>query len=269
MAALSACVARPATPEPVAVIVARPSAPALESYRDSIPGMLVRFDMVAVPGGMVSVETPDGAREVEVPSFWIGRTEVTWNEYDVFAFRLDMSREEAAAASDAESRPTRPYGAPDRGFGHDGFPAIGMTYHAAVTYADWLSQKTGRKYRVPTDAEWTRAAGASGVGAIGPALDSIAWHSRNSGDSPHRVGSLRPNGIGLHDVFGNVSEWVTGPDGRPVTRGGSFFDPPAMVGVEARAYQNEDWNSTDPQLPKSRWWLSDAPFVGFRLVSVP
>ena len=242
-------------------------APSIEGriVRDSIPGTLVTFDMVAVPGDTVTVVTPAGVRTAAVPAFWIGRTEVTWNAYDVFAFRLDMSRGEAAAAADAESRPSRPYGAPDRGYGHDGFPAIGVTYQAAVAYAAWLSAKTGRRYRVPIDAQWTVAARRAG----GAALDQIAWHAGNSGDAPHRVGTLRPDALGLHDLFGNVAEWVGGSDGRPVVRGGSFADSPSLIGLAARAWQTEDWNATDPQFPKSRWWLSDAPFVGFRLVREP
>jgi formylglycine-generating enzyme required for sulfatase activity len=240
----------------------------LEPYRDSIPGTLVRFDMIPVRGGTVTVETPTGPRPVEVPSFWIGRTEVTWDEYDVFAFRLDMSRADAAAAPDAESRPSRPYGAPDRGYGHDGYPALGMTYQAAVAYAAWLSAKTGHSYRVPTDAQWTLAATA-GARSLAGGPSALAWHSGNAGETPHPVGVLRADALGLHDMFGNVAEWVTGADGRPVVRGGSFVDPPASVGIDARAYQTEDWNSSDPQFPKSRWWLSDAPFVGFRLVREP
>jgi formylglycine-generating enzyme required for sulfatase activity len=239
-----------------------------DNHRDSIPGTLVQFDMVGVPGGTVTVQIPEGDRSVRVQPFWIGRTEVTWNEYDVFAFRLDMSRAEAAGAADAESRPSRPYGAPDRGYGHDGFPALGMTYHAAVAYAAWLSAKTGRRYRVPTDAEWTLAAqvGSRGVSG-GPG--TIAWHAGTASDAPHRVGTLRPDALGLHDMFGNVAEWVSVGDGRGVVRGGSFMDPATVVGPAARAQQTEDWNSTDPQFPKSRWWLSDAPFVGFRLVREP
>ncbi len=216
----------------------------------------------------MAIDAPGGQRTVTVGPFWIGRTEVTWNEYDVFAFRLDMSREQAARAADAESRPSRPYGAPDRGYGHDGFPALGMTHHAAVAYAAWLSAKTGRRYRVPTDAEWTLAAQLGSTGMSGD-RSAIAWHAENAGETPHRVGALRADALGLHDMFGNVAEWVTVTDGRGVVRGGSFLDPPSVVGLAARARQTEDWNATDPQFPKSRWWLSDAPFVGFRLVREP
>jgi formylglycine-generating enzyme required for sulfatase activity len=83
------------------------------------------------------------------------------------------------------------------------------------------------------------------------------------------VSSRPPDALGLFDLFGNVAEWVaTGADER-VTRGGSYRDTADRVGPRARAVQDPSWNETDPQLPKSRWWLSDGPFVGFRLALTP
>lgn len=70
-------------------------------------------------------------------------------------------------------------------------------------------------------------------------------------------------------MLGNVAEWVTAAGGRPVVRGGSWDEPPAHLGPDARANQTPAWNETDPQFPKSRWWLADAPFVGFRIVREP
>jgi formylglycine-generating enzyme required for sulfatase activity len=240
-----------------------------QPMRDSIPGTLVRFELVRVPGGKVRVPGPTGAREVTVQEFWIGRTEVTWDEYDVFAYRLDLTQEQVAAGVEADARPSRPYGAPDRGFGHAGFPAIGMTLHAATAYADWLSRKTGRRYRVPTEAEWALAAMASGTTPGPNDSDGVAWHAGNAGAASHAVARKRPNALGIHDLAGNVAEWVTTGDSVAVTRGGSFRDDAAQVGAAARARQEPYWNDTDPQIPKSRWWLSDAPFVGFRLVREP
>ncbi|HEV8265746.1 MAG TPA: SUMF1/EgtB/PvdO family nonheme iron enzyme [Gemmatimonadales bacterium] len=237
------------------LLIASLAARGQAAYRDSIPGTLVAFDMIPVP-------PPPGDRPI-----WIGKTEVTWDEFDVWAVRLDLTPAQQAAGVDATARPSRPYGAPDRGFGHHGYPAIGMTYEAARTYCAWLSAKTGKRYRLPTDAEWTRALDAGGGGA--DADTTHVWHAGNSGGKPHAVATRAPDALGLHDMLGNVAEWVTGPDGQPLVRGGSWADPPASVGPGARARQAPAWNETDPQFPKSRWWLADAPFVGFRVVREP
>ena len=175
---------------------------------------------------------------------------------------------------DATARPSRPYGAPDRGFGHHGYPALAMTYFAAQTYCVWLSAKTGKKYRLPTDAEWTRAAwlGLAGDSALtAERRDALAWHAGNARAKAHPAAAKAADALGLYDMLGNVAEWVSGTDsgGRPVVRGGSWNDPPDRVGATARARQAPAWNETDPQFPKSRWWLADAPFVGFRIVREP
>jgi formylglycine-generating enzyme required for sulfatase activity len=250
----------------------RTSTARFSPFRDSIPGTLVSFEMIPVPAGTVTLDTPQGPRAVSVGSFWIGRTEVTWDEYDTWAFGLAhavLGPGGRGDSADATARPSRPYGAPDRGFGHKGYPAIGMTHHAAEAYCAWLSAKTGRPYRLPTDAEWTLAVQA-GLGADTASTperkDALAWHAGNAGNKSHPVASKQPDGLGVHDLLGNAAEWVTGADGRPIVRGGSWADGPALVSPNARARQTPAWNETDPQFPKSRWWLTDAPFVGFRIV---
>ncbi len=245
-------------------------------YVETIPGTTVKFEMVPVPGAPVSVANARGgaAGQTKGKALWMGKTEVTWDAYDIFAFRLDQSQSEQAKGSapnsaDATSRPSKPYGAPDRGFGHQGYPAIGMTYQAAEAYCRWLSGKTGKKYRLPTEAEWEHAARA-GVAKAGPLpkseLDKYAWHWDNAQDKTQAVATKAPNTWGLHDMLGNVAEWCTGADGKPVVRGGSYNDNADKVHPGARAVQAPDWNATDPQDPKSKWWLADAPFVGFRVV---
>jgi formylglycine-generating enzyme required for sulfatase activity len=82
----------------------------------------------------------------------------------------------------------------------------------------------------------------------------------------HPVATKAPDALGLFDLFGNAGEWVTTPDEALVIRGGSFRSGADTIGPAARAVQDETWNERDPQLPKSVWWLSDGPFVGFRLV---
>jgi formylglycine-generating enzyme required for sulfatase activity len=231
--------------------------------RDSVPGALFAFELVRVPGGEVTVAGPTGMERVTVAPFYLGRTEVTWELYDHFAFGLDTVRVTGGAA--AIARPSRPYGAPDYGFGHQGYPVISVTREAAAAFAVWLSLRTGHRYRLPTDAEWQRAADLAGS----EPLDRLAWHAGNAGAKSHPV-TVRPaDALGLHDLFGNAAEWVVSADGRRVTRGGSWRDALATVGPHARAVQDDSWNERDPQFPKSSWWLSDAPFVGFRLVREP
>ena len=242
----------------------------LAAYRDTIEGTLVVFEMVPVPPGSVAVVGPEGRQTVEVGPFWIGRTEVTWDEFDVFALQLDTPA--SGVGADATARPSKPYGAPDRGYGHTGYPAISVTRHAAEAYCAWLSAKTGRRYRLPTDVEWSRAATVALPARDAPdhaRLDGLAWLRTNAGGATHPVGSKEPDALGLHDLLGNAAEWVVLADGSAVVRGGSYRDPPERVRPDARARQTDSWNESDPQIPKSRWWLSDGPFVGFRIVRVP
>lgn len=244
----------------------------LEPYEDSIPGTLVTFEMLPVPGGTVEVPGPNGPRTVEVDPVWIGQTEVTWDAYDVFALGLDEPGSGAAVAdADAIARPSPPYGAPDYGWGHQGYPVMSVTRDAAEAFCEWLSVKTGHKYRLPTEAEWLRAVGlATPDGLASPGrLDSIAWHADNAEGTTHAVATRPADALGLYDLFGNVAEWVMTDDGARVTRGGSFRDPVSAMADSARAVQNYQWNERDPQLPKSTWWLSDAPFAGFRIVREP
>jgi formylglycine-generating enzyme required for sulfatase activity len=234
---------------------------------DSIPGTLVSFEMVRVPDGSVRIEGAGGARIAHVKEFWIGRTELTWDAYDAFAFSAPTPATEA----DAVARPSRPYGAPDYGWGHRGFAAISVARPAAVAFCIWLSRRTGIRYRLPTEAEWMRAAElATGGAPLSDARrDALAWHAGNSGGRTHAVATKEADALGLHDLFGNAAEWVTNEDPRPVTRGGSFRDDASQVGPGARAVQDDSWNDRDPQIPKSVWWLSDGPFVGFRIVREP
>ena len=97
----------------------------------------------------------------------------------------------------------------------------------------------------------------------------IAWHAGNSGARAHAAATRQPDALGLYDLLGNAAEWVVPADGRLTTRGGSWRDPPERVDARARGVQDYTWNETDPQLPKSRWWLSDGSFVGFRVVREP
>jgi formylglycine-generating enzyme required for sulfatase activity len=240
---------------------APPAAP--QGYRETIAGTIVSFEMVAVPGGSVTVE---GA-PVTVEPFLIGRTEVTWDVYDIFALGLDAPT--VGGGADAITRPSRPYGAPDYGWGHAGYPAISVTRDAAEAFCKWLSSKTGKTYRLPTETEWIRVAElGTGSGSAVRDREATTWHRGNASSTTHPVATRKPDAHGLFDLFGNAAEWVTTKDGARVTRGGSFRNALDATGPAARAVQDSSWNERDPQLPKSKWWLSDGPFVGFRVTSV-
>lgn len=228
----------------------------LEVIRQEIPEAAYSFELVLVPG------SADGS----IRPFYVSRCEITWEAFDVFIYRLDA--EGSSPAADAVTRPSKPYLPPDRGFGHEGYAAISVGFDNARGFCEWLSARTGRKYRLPTEVEWEHAAKAGSATGVpeGLTLNDVAVYRENSGMRPAPVGSRRPNAWGLHDLLGNVQEWVTGRDGKPVTKGGSYRDHAEALRPEARAEPQDSWNASDPQVPKSRWWLSDAPFVGFRIV---
>lgn len=235
------------------------------AFDERIEGTPVSLRLVPIPAGRATVRGADGStREVGVGPFWIGATEVTWELYDLFVFGLDR-REALPGGADAVTRPSKPYLPPDRGFGHDGFPAMSMSYTGATEFCRWLTIKTGRTYRLPTEPEWEHAArGPVDSGSV--PLEACAWFAGNAGGTTHAVGTKQPNGWGVFDALGNVAEWCPGLDGKPVTKGGSYRDPPGTVTIEARVAPTPAWNASDPQMPKSRWWLADGPFVGFRVV---
>ena len=133
--------------------------------------------------------------------------------YDVFALKLDEAKDTGGA--DAIARPSQPYGAPDYGWGHAGYPAISIARGGAEAFCDWLSTKTGKRYRLPTEAEWAHAAAlAAGSGGFDSAkLDALAWHRGNADARTHPVGKKQADALGLFDLFGNAAEWVI-TDGR-------------------------------------------------------
>ncbi|MBW3555282.1 MAG: formylglycine-generating enzyme family protein [Gemmatimonadetes bacterium] len=207
--------------------------------------------------------------------FWMAVHEVTHDQFAPFRYRrLDGDDGAPSYDADAVTRPSPPYEDPVHGMGKGSHPAGGMTRLAALRYARWLSEKTGRLFRLPTEAEWELACRAGGTGQYGLAaggsvLDSVAWYEGNSRGAFHPVAEKRPNAWGLHDMHGNVAEWVMAgdPRARGVVRGGAFDDPAEALRCDARVEESAAWKRRDPQIPKSRWWNTDSPHVGFRLVS--
>lgn len=259
-----------------ALLVVAQSAPAQdkkaaavgEAYTETVSGTTVTFEMLPVPAGRVRPSVPEGSGEVAVGPLWMGRIEVPWELFDVWVYGMDEGGQIATGkGEDAVSRPSKPYLLPGMHFGRQGRPALAMSFHAANKFAEWLSEKTGKKYRLPTEAEWEYACRAN---AEPPAdLAEHAWFWDNADDKTHGGATRKPNAFGFADMLGNVAEWVSTADGEPVIKGGAFTDDAEDVTCTARKKQTPAWNATDPQLPKSEWWLPDAPFVGFRLVREP
>ncbi len=220
-----------ATVEPAAATVEPAAAIAgFDPYRESLPGSDVAFAMVPIRGGTFTMGSspdapghePDEAPPVEVTvePFWMGAHEVTWAEYDLW--NADAERPQSKQP-DGIARPTPPYMDMTFNMGRDGYPAICMSHVAARQYCKWLSAKTGRFYRLPTEAEWEFAcrAGSRAAWSFGDDVGKLgdhAWFVDNSarvlepGAPPvpayHPVGKKAANAFGLFDMHGNVAEWV-------------------------------------------------------------
>ena len=281
----------------------------MKAYTNSIPGTAVTYSAVPIPGGEFLMGTPEGEKgrkadegpqhRVKISPFWMGRTEVTWNEYELFmypdqetALTFDTNNPYLDKTSDAVSRPTKPYVEMSFGMGKGDYPAISMTQHAANKYCQWLSAKTGHYYRLPTEAEWEYAcrAGTSTAYSFGddPALlKDYAWYAKNSDWKYQKTGRKKPNPWGLHDMHGNVMEWCLdqyspttyqNPSAQDswvkstkpyphVARGGHWDDEEmTMLRSGARRFSDKVWKQQDPQLPKSIWFHTDAQFLGLRII---
>lgn len=318
LTALSLCVAgaaltAEAAPPPVAVPDAVAASPReMQPYSEPLVHTDVLIDMVPIPGGTFQLGSPAGEAgrhedegpqvAVEIEPFWMSRCEITWDAYDVYSERLDMLRRDALGYKatprdtlvDAVTKPTEPYTDMAFGMGKGTQPAICMTDHAARMYCQWLTAKTGRYYRLPTEAEWEYAcrAGTTTSYSFGddPAqLDDYAWHKGNSDGHYQEVGQKKPNPWGLFDMHGNVAEWTLdqyaadtytklapGPVSNPlfvpleeyprIVRGGGWDDGPEMLRSAVREGSSLEWKQQDPQTPQSIWYLTDALGVGFRVV---
>jgi formylglycine-generating enzyme required for sulfatase activity len=271
---------------------------------------MVSFDMIAIGGGRYLMGSPAGEagrkedegpqHPVQIRPFWMGKCEVTWDEFDLFWKVRPGGKEdkepENPPDADAVTRPTPPYADETFDKGREGHPVLGITHHAAMQYCRWLSLKTGKGYRLPTEAEWEYACRAGTTTAYywgddAKKIDEYAWYDGNSEEKTHKVGTKKPNAWGLYDMAGNVSEWCldtydkdyyktfplnkatiapvllpTANRFRNVARGGSWTDEAPLCRSASRVGSEKSWIKLDPQRPQSIWWLTSAEFVGFRIV---
>jgi formylglycine-generating enzyme required for sulfatase activity len=283
------------------VLSSQPADTLLTAYEQPIPGSGIKFKMVPIPGGGFTMGSPknekgrnadEGPQKMfTISPFWMGALEVTHDEFDLFFKDASVSQD---AETDAITRPSPQYIDLSWDMGREGgFPVNSMQQRTALMYCRWLYQKTGVFYRLPTEAEWEYAcrAGSSSTYHFGNSekeLEDYAWYKKNSKKAYHKTGQLKPNAWGLYDMLGNVAEWVldqydenyftkmndvqADPELKPVSRnprtlkGGSYNDDAAELRCANRIKSMAEWNRRDPQIPKSPWWFTDAPFAGFRLV---
>ena len=301
-----------------------PDSGRFEKYTETLPVAGVTFNMLPIPAGTFEMGSPESeagrradegpARNVEVKQFWMGEIEVSWREYMAFFAATSTGAKTgeaqavavgAAKTPDAVTGPTPPYGAPDQGWGKGLRPAITMSWHSAEVYCRWLSTVTGKKYRLPTEAEWEYACRAGKqtpypfegdpatftrtswknrlFGVDDTPLRKQVWFRANSGGKTQPPYTTPPNAWGLYNMLGNVREFcadwyapdaytasgLNGPAAgtERVVRGGSFLSGPEDIRTAARDHtDSQRWLMTDPQSPKSIWWYSDVKDVGFRVV---
>ena len=284
--------------EPGEAQAAAPEVP-FEAYEQGIPESEVSYRMLPIPGGTFLMGSPEGEagmrtgegppHEVQVSPFWMAELETGWEAYRLYQF-------DQVPEVDGVTGPTPPYVPMDFGMGLEGYPAISMTHYAARQYCKWLTAKTGHFHRLPTEAEWEYAcrAGTTTAFSFGDDPAGLAEHGvwwENS-DGKYDLRGQRPaNAFGLKDMHGNVAEWVmdgydsqlyatraaagetvVDPVNWPkaewgrVVRGGGWDDDPEQLRSAARKVSKPGWKARDPQLPKSIWYLTDAPWLGFRVV---
>lgn len=277
-------------------------------YTENIESTDVVFNMIPIQAGEFMIGSPESEanrdadegpqKMVQLDAFWMMETEATWDLFELF---IDTEKSalvgylspESKVQADAVTRPSTPYLDPSFGMGKINYPAISMTQFAALNFCKWLSETTGKFYRLPTEAEWEYAckAGTNTVYSFGDNVDALtdyAWYWDNCEDKYHEVAQKKPNPWGLYDMHGNVAEWTLDQyqedfysilkDGdvnpwrrydnlHPRTvRGGSWNDDPESLRSSERLKSNRDWQKRDPQIPKSFWWNTDAPFLGFRVI---
>jgi formylglycine-generating enzyme required for sulfatase activity len=246
----------------------------VQSESVEVPGTKLRFELVALPGGKATIGSPpedpghrddEKRREVTLLPFALGAREVTWKEFNAFwhSKNLDgVTRPTDALSYIGENIP--------EDFRQDNRPMTNARWHSAVMYCEWLSRKTGRYFRLPTEAEWEYAARA-GSDAPGPdPLDEAGWYKANSKDRTHVGGEKKANALGVFDLMGNVWEYAlepyAPPDYSPVLRGGCYSSAPKELRYAHRQTIPFKWFDDDSNSPRSVWWLTAAKVsIGFRV----
>jgi len=215
--------------------------------------MALLKNMIAIPEGSFTIGSPESEpfrsddespqQEIRLSGYWMGEIEVTWREFEAYySETATMAKDDEGIPEyeelgvDAVTGPTPPYGAPDQGWGRRSRPAITMTHHTSMKYCEWLSEKTGKKYRLPTEAEWEYdcRAGTTDpyffegspkkltekswlnrlLGVDNSIIAKHVYYMGNSGTKTQLPYTNEPNQWGLYNMLGNVREmcldWYAG-----------------------------------------------------------
>jgi len=171
-------------------------------FRDTLKDGSTGPEMIVIPAGTFQMGDIHGMRDKsEKPvhtvrirnPFALGRYQVTFGEYDYYANLTGRKFPD------------------DEGWGRDRRPIINVSWHDAKDYAAWLAEQTGKHYRLPTEAEWEYAARSGGKDEVWAGTsdeEQLADYAVFAKDRTEPVGSRKPNGLGLHDMTGNLWEWV-------------------------------------------------------------
>jgi sulfatase modifying factor 1 len=172
------------------------------------PGRIVEPAMRNIPEGWFLMGTPDhfsAGRDDEKPAHrvWV----------DSFELALFQTTNEEYGAFLGRTRRTMPSSWNDPLFSHPRQPVVGVSWHDAVAYCEWLSGLTGKRYRLPTEAEWERAARAGADDTLYPwgntPPEDLPVYRQRWKTGPEPVGLYPPNPYGLYNLGDNVHEWCS------------------------------------------------------------
>ena len=247
----------------------------------------VNLVMIRVEGGnfMMGTTYTEADRDrdevvhsVTVSSFYIGQTEITIGQYLIFANATSSHFPEWLEPGNSYNINSTSidkdyYRA--KGMSPDSlnYPITGISWKDAEAFCEWLSDETGKVYRLPTEAEWEYAA-RGGVKsrnykfAGSDSIKAVAWYYDNSLNRAHPVMLLQPNELGLYDMSGNVWEWCS--DWYDEYTKDPQINPKGPLNGKYRVDRGGAW-STFPERCRPTYRLDDGPDLrdfnlGFRIV---
>jgi formylglycine-generating enzyme required for sulfatase activity len=221
-----------------------------------------KFRMGDIQGKALQDEQPVHEVHIRMP-FAVSRYEITFDQYDDFAKATGRNLPD------------------DEGFGRGRRPVIRVSWNDAADYAEWLSQQTGKRYRLPSEAEWEYAARGGTETAywwgneMKPGFaNCISCGTKKDQRQTVPVGSFKPNSFGLYDTAGNVREWVQdcwheNYQGAPSD--GSAWEKEHKGNCDGRIHRGGAFRSVNKGNVRSssrdRYRAGARPYwVGFRLV---